>query len=69
LVVRVQQRAVNGAATAAVEVALATAFAVSPSAVTCVKGHLTRRKTVEITGDNAALERRLAELLGETLLP
>jgi len=69
LVVRVQPRAVDGAATAAVEAALADAFAVPQRCVTCVAGHSARRKQIDIEGDAAELQRRLEELRSETLLP
>lgn len=69
LVVRVQQRAVDGAATDAVLRALADAFAVPPRAVTCSSGHFSRRKVIDVTGNEVALEQRHRELLAETLLP
>lgn len=69
LLVRVQQRAVDGAATAAVITALADAFRVAPHCVQCVKGHTTRRKMIEISGDDVTLQERLVALRTESLLP
>lgn len=56
LVVTTRARAVEGAATEAVLVALAGAFQVPRSSVRCLRGQLSRRKFVEIDGDTGALE-------------
>ena len=69
LLVRVQQRAVNGAATEAVQRALANAFDVPLRSVTCVKGALSRRKIFEIEGDENQIANRVQQLVGEPLLP
>jgi uncharacterized protein len=61
LVVRVQQRAVEGHATAAALTAVAAAFGVRPRAVTLVSGAANRMKIVDVIGaDPAALGRLLA---------
>lgn len=64
LVVRVVERAVDGAATAAVLVALADAFEVPKRAVRLVHGHTSRTKLVEVEIDPALGTTRLGELLG-----
>ena len=64
LVVRVTASAVEGRATDAALRALAEAFSVRPSAVSLVHGARSRTKAVEVVGDDVALARRLAELLG-----
>lgn len=63
LVVAVSARAVDGAANAGVEVALAEAFAVPKSAVRIVRGQRSRSKTVVIEGDSARLKGVLQQLL------
>jgi uncharacterized protein (TIGR00251 family) len=50
---------VDGAANAAVIAALAEAFGVKRSAVTVVRGHTGRRKTVRIAGATPAVLARL----------
>ncbi len=61
LVVRVNQRAVEGQATAAALAAVAAAFGVRPHAVTLVSGAASRLKIVEVAGvDRVALDRLLA---------
>ncbi len=50
LVVRVQERAVDGKATAAVLEAVAAAFAVHRRDVTVVSGHTSRTKLLEVAG-------------------
>ena len=64
LVVRVRERAVDGAATEAVLVAVAEAFGVRRQAVECLRGRRDRRKFLAVTGDDDALEARRLELLG-----
>jgi uncharacterized protein YggU (UPF0235/DUF167 family) len=64
LVVRVTERAVDGAATAAVLAALADAFDVPQRSVTLVHGHTSRTKLIEIDVDPAFGTTRLTELLG-----
>lgn len=61
LVVRVNARAVDGAATQAALVAVADAFGVRKAAVTLVAGATSRSKVVDVAGGTEA---RLAELLG-----
>jgi uncharacterized protein YggU (UPF0235/DUF167 family) len=60
LVVKVQQAAVDGKATAAVLVALAEAFEVGRDKVAIVSGSRARTKIVEVAG---ATDDRLTELL------
>ena len=60
LVVRVQERAVDGAATAAVLRAVAAAFGLRTAEVTLVSGATSRSKVVDVPGEHAT---RLAELL------
>ena len=62
LIVRVRERAVDGAATEAVVRAVAGAFNVPARTVSVVRGLTSRNKTLEISGDVAALSVRLAEL-------
>ena len=62
LVVRVRERADDGAATEAVLSALAEAFSVATRNVTCVRGATSRTKIIEISGDEATLAVRLAQL-------
>jgi uncharacterized protein YggU (UPF0235/DUF167 family) len=64
LVVRVAERAVDGAATAAVVAALAEAVDVPRRAVTVVHGHTSRTKLLRIDVDPAFGTTRLTELLG-----
>ena len=63
LIVRVRQRAVDGAATAAVSRALAESFEVRPSALTLVRGATSRTKTFDIEGSDDALAATLQRLL------
>jgi len=58
-VVRVRERAIEGAANEACARALAAAFSVAPSAVTLVRGARARHKTFEIdaAGDPEAFAR------------
>jgi uncharacterized protein (TIGR00251 family) len=62
LTVRVTAPPVDSAANDAVRVALADALDVPRSAVQIVRGHASRQKVVEIDGDAAELQRRLAAL-------
>ncbi len=62
LVVRVHARAVDGAATDETLDAVADAFGLSRSMVELVHGRRSRAKILEVTGDEAALGRRLVEL-------
>jgi uncharacterized protein (TIGR00251 family) len=64
LVVAVTARAVEGAANRAVIEAIAVAFAVSRADVRIVTGDRSRSKVVEISGDEARLGARRAEILG-----
>jgi uncharacterized protein YggU (UPF0235/DUF167 family) len=63
LVVHVRGRAVKGLATRGVLSSLAGAFSVPPSAVTLVRGAMSRTKVVDIHGNDAQLQGRLNELL------
>jgi uncharacterized protein (TIGR00251 family) len=63
LVVAVREPAVDGRATQAVIKALAESFGVSPSRVALVSGATSRSKLFMLDGDEAALTRRLQELL------
>lgn len=63
LVVTVTARAVDGAATAAAEAALAAALGVRPRQVRVVRGHTSREKLVEITDAGPGLAKRWRELL------
>jgi uncharacterized protein len=65
LVVRVQATAAEGRANEAVLRALATSLGVRPRAVRIVSGATARQKVVEVDGDEHALGRRVATLLGE----
>jgi uncharacterized protein len=61
LVVRVQERAMDGQATAAALAAVAAAFGVRRRAVTLIAGASSRTKIVDVAGaDPAVLERLLA---------
>lgn len=60
LVVRVQERAVDGAATAAVLAAVAEAFGVRRANVTLATGATSRTKVLDVPGASEAV---LAELL------
>ncbi|TCC44254.1 DUF167 domain-containing protein [Kribbella capetownensis] len=64
LVVAVAARAVEGQATKAVLEAIAAAFGVRRSAVTLVRGAISRDKLVEVEGDDTEIRPRLEELLG-----
>jgi uncharacterized protein (TIGR00251 family) len=64
LVVAVRARAVEGAANAAVVAALAAAFGLRRADVEIVAGVRGRDKVVALRGDRAALDARLAELMG-----
>ena len=64
LVVRVAQRAVEGAATAAVLDAVAAAFGTRRGDVRLVTGERSRTKVLEIDPAPAGAEQRLDELLG-----
>jgi uncharacterized protein (TIGR00251 family) len=66
LAVSVAARAVDGKATEAALRAVADAFGVPRRAVSLVTGATSRDKLVEIGGDEAALARRSAVLLGGT---
>jgi uncharacterized protein YggU (UPF0235/DUF167 family) len=63
LKVHVVARAVDGAATNDVLLALAQAFEVRPNAVTCVRGRKSREKSIVIEGSDRHLARRLEHLL------
>jgi hypothetical protein len=63
LIVKVRERAVDGAATEAVRDAVAAAFDVPASYVTCLRGHRARRKFFAVEGDDAQLAARHLELL------
>ncbi len=63
LVVRVQARAVDGAATAAVVAAVAKAFDVRRSDVRLVTGATSRTKVLELDIDPDRGSRRLSDLL------
>jgi uncharacterized protein len=62
LVVRVRERAVDGAATDAVRRAIAVAFEVRARDVTVVAGATSRRKVLEIVGDKSDLNEVAATL-------
>ncbi len=64
LVVAVTERAVDGAATAAVVRAVARAFGVKPRDVTLVRGATSRTKVLEVHVDPHVGAQRLQELLG-----
>lgn len=61
LVVRVQQRAVDGRATTAALRALADALGVRAADVRLVTGHTSRTKVVEVPDDVAAAYQRLLD--------
>jgi uncharacterized protein len=61
LVVRVQERAVDGRATTAALRALADALGVRAADVRLVTGHTSRTKVVEIPDDSAAAYQRLVD--------
>jgi len=65
LVVRVHQPATDGRANLAVVEAVAAALGVATGAVRISSGHASRRKVIEVDGDEAALTSRWAELLGD----
>lgn len=62
LVVAVTARAVDGAATEAVLLALAAALEVPRRAVRLVSGATARTKVIEVVGEPEALARKLAQL-------
>ena len=62
LVVRVTQRAVDGKATASSTAAVADALRVRPRDVTLVAGATSRRKVLEVCGDDVELSARLGTL-------
>jgi uncharacterized protein (TIGR00251 family) len=62
--IHVRARAVEGAATNEVLAVLASAFDVRASAVLCVRGAKSRRKSITIEGDGDELTARLQVLLG-----
>lgn len=64
LAVSVAARAVDGAATAAVLVAVAEAFGVRAREVTLVSGERSRTKVLEVGGDEEAAPGILERLLG-----
>lgn len=64
LVVAVQERAVDGAATEAALRAVAEAFGVRRRAVALVAGPTSRDKVVEVDLPDDVVTERLAELLG-----
>ncbi len=64
LVVRVRERAVDGAANEAVRDAIALAFGVPARDVECLRGRRHRRKFFSVEGDASSLEPRLSLLLG-----
>lgn len=63
LIVFVGERAVDGAATEGVLKAVAKAFGLRRADVTLVRGHTSRTKELELSGDEKSLATRLAELL------
>jgi uncharacterized protein (TIGR00251 family) len=64
LVVRVQARALDGAATKEVLEVVAKAFSVRGANVRLVRGATSRRKLLSIDGEDAVLARQLGLLLG-----
>jgi len=62
--VAVAARAVDGAATAAVLAAVASAFGVRPREVTLVSGATSRTKVLELSIDEVSGRARLDHLLG-----
>ena len=65
LAVAVTAPPADGRANEAVCTAVAAAFAIRPSAVTLVRGHTSRRKTLRLDLDEDAARRRLAELVAD----
>lgn len=65
LIVRVRERAVDGAATEAVLGAIAQAFNVGTRDVTCVRGATSRTKIIDVTGNEDALQARYSELVNQ----
>jgi len=65
LIVRVTQRAIDGRATAAVLDAVAAALGVHSRDVTLVAGATSRRKVLDVSGDDVVLGERLGALLDE----
>jgi hypothetical protein len=65
LLVAVPERAIDGAANAAVVTAVAGAFGVSRSAVSLVRGARGRSKLLAVAGDREQLQARLAQLLAQ----
>jgi hypothetical protein len=63
LQVRVQARAIDGAATNEVCAILADAFGVRPGAVQCVRGAHSRTKLIAIEGNDDVLAGQLSTLL------
>ena len=63
--IHVRARAVDGAATNEVLAVLARAFGVRPSAVHCVRGATSHRKSITIEGDGDELTARLQRLLDD----
>ena len=66
LQVRVQARAIDGAATNEACAVLADAFGVRPGAVQCVRGARFRTKLFAIEGDDEVLAVQLSTLLAST---
>ena len=66
LCVSVPARAVDGAATAAVRAAVATAFEVRPRAVTLVSGERSRSKVLDVEVDEELGSRTLTRLLASS---
>jgi len=65
LVVAVSARAVDGAATDAVLIAVAMSLGVRPWQVTLVRGATSRDKLLEITDPPADIDARIAQLAGD----
>jgi uncharacterized protein YggU (UPF0235/DUF167 family) len=63
LIVRVGERAVEGAATEATLLAVAKAFGLRRADVDLVSGPTSRSKVLELRGDERGLSTRLAQLL------
>ena len=63
LVVKVRERALDGKATEAALATVADALDVPRRAVSLIHGATSRTKVVEIEGDDAALEARVAALM------
>ena len=61
----VDVRAVDGAATKELLVAIADAFHVRSGAVTMLRGAASRTKTLNVEGDDDSLNARLQVLLGQ----